>query len=633
MTAALLQVAAAFGWGALLLRLVRADRALSAAERLCWAFPLGIGMVGWAMFPLSLLLGTGKAAALAAVLPGLAGLPLLSRPRSGDGFTRTTWLLLAAVLLLAAGDLAEGLSPPADADSMAYHFALPKSYLRDGAIVFQPRAVEAAIPLLQEMGFMAALATGGERALTLWCAFSGWALFAAMFGMARRHMSRDWALAVALVAQSLPAVLYAAGTGQVEVRMAAFAVVALAAAARARSAGSAPLAAVAGLAAGFCMASKYPGLFAAFAAGLAVLLPRWGGGWTARPVLAMGAAMLAAGGQWYLWNGLHTGDPVFPMLFGLVPYHAGIPWNTGMVKLMHQMAADDCPWPKTLLTLLAYPFAATFGGPPGFEAGRTGFGPLPVLLLPFALAGAWYERRRLAASPLTEVLAMSILMYVLWFTMGPSQRVRFFLPALAPALVVLTAAALRSGPALRRPLAAAFVVAIAGGLAGQAVFSLKFVRHLASDESREAFLARQIAAWPLADWLNHNLHPGDKVVLGQREIVYLIDPPSFYVNGYLENRISESRADPPTFWRQLRTHGVTHVATNRLDDGWPDRVSQTSGWQGLSAVLVAEGCARVAGEVTVPRLLQSRTLDLRAEGSERLAVVALTPATCRLETP
>ena len=99
-------------------------------------------------------------------------MPLLRTPgpdlRPSERADGVFWALLAMLAFVLACDLCEGLAPPADADSLAYHFALPKQFLSAGHLQFVPRAVDGAVPLLPQMTYLVALGLGGERAMTLW---------------------------------------------------------------------------------------------------------------------------------------------------------------------------------------------------------------------------------------------------------------------------------------------------------------------------------------------------------------------------------------------------------------------------------------------------------------------------------
>ena len=391
----LLMTASCLGWGALALRGAGIGDGLVWRERAAWSFGLGMGVIGWFGF-FAALAGRVEPATFALICAaGLPGLWELRRVEvSAEPFTVWTWALLALGVAILMGDLVEGLAPPTDADSLAYHFAIPRQILRDHHLVFVPRAADAAVPLLLQMTYLAALGLGGEQAMTLWCGVSGWATVALTYALGRGVLGRDWALAAALALATLPAVLYGAGSGQVETRLAAFTVVAVVAAARAREQGRLGWAAVAGLAAGFAMASKYPGLLVVFLCGLVLLAQRRG----VLSAAVFSAAALAAGLQWYGWNWWNTGDPLFPVLYGVLPYHPGVAWDAAQHAEFREWSGQiESPLPRGLVDFLLYPVMVTFAPPGSVDAGRTGLGVLPVLLAPFAVLGAWRCRRRPAA--------------------------------------------------------------------------------------------------------------------------------------------------------------------------------------------------------------------------------------------
>ena len=76
-------------------------------------------------------------------------------------------------------------APPADADTLAYHFVVPRKFLLDATLNFIPRAIDGAVPLLVQMTYVPALALGGEGAATLWALVSGWAAAASATDMAK----------------------------------------------------------------------------------------------------------------------------------------------------------------------------------------------------------------------------------------------------------------------------------------------------------------------------------------------------------------------------------------------------------------------------------------------------------------
>jgi len=307
------QVASSLGWGLLGLRLLRLDEFFRRGERAAMAFALGFGILGALTFPLGVAGLLSEAPLLALLLAGLPGLALVEKPDWPrlERPDATGGLLLALLGVVLALDILGAIAPPADADTLAYHFATPKLLLQEGRIVFLPRVADGAVPMLVQMTYLPALSLGGELALTLWTAASGWAAAILLFVLASRHVSQGWALALALVFVTTPAVVYGLNTGQVELRLVLFVLLSAWAVAEVRRSGHAGLVLLAGFAAGFYAASKYIGLLFVVAAGLC-LLPdrRW-----FRNAALFGIAAFVSGAPWYGWNALHTGDPFFPMAF------------------------------------------------------------------------------------------------------------------------------------------------------------------------------------------------------------------------------------------------------------------------------------------------------------------------------
>ena len=610
--ALIVMTAAALGWGALALR------ALGQREpQPAWAFGLGLGILGWlAFFPA--ILDHVEVPVLATVcMAGLTGLPLLRHgfpaPPRLDGWA---WALLALLAGLALLDLAEALAPPADADSLAYHFAIPKQVLQEGRLPFLPRAVDGAVPLLVQMTYLLARGLGGEQGMTLWCMVSGWGAAGLVYTLCRRHLGVTPALAAAVLWQGIPLVTAAAGSGQIEVRLALFATIAAFAAGEAIRKTCLRSAVLAGLAAGFYAGSKYPGLIFALVVGLSLLGGR--GRW--RNALAFGLAAALTGGQWYVWNGINTGDPFFPMLFGKIPYLAGVPWNQLQHDFMNAaFFGSEKVLPQNPLWLAIYPFQATLQANDVFESGRTGLGLAPLMLLPFAMTGAWMARARLKTSELTIPVAIILASYGVWYLFGPSQRVRHLLPLMPVLLVGLTVAATRI-PTLSRPLSAGIAVVLALQAAGAGLYGLNYLRHWATGESREDFLRRNVVAYDLAAWLNSHLPSGGKVVVQQRQLNYLLDVNFFYAHGYdqAELEIRPDNTDPALFWAQLRRIGATHVVAR--GQGGDPLSSLTEG-------LIQANCAAPFGQIAV-RNFGSRTLSAGQYSETAFLVVQLTPETC-----
>lgn len=629
----ILLILASLGAGAALLRCLTLHDRLDRIEGLGWAFALGFGTMGWSMFFLAVQgwLQIWYILTLClCFLPGLRWLPHGREPAVQPVPTWRLILLSVIVSVILGQDVLEALAPPADADSLAYHFALPRHTLTAGHLVFIERALDATSPQLSQMTYMAALALGGERAMTLWAMVSGWGIAFLAFGLARRHLPVDWALAVSAAILSLPAMLYSGGTGQVEPRTAMFFFVAALAAGRCHSQGNLGWAAAAGLAAGFFAASKYTGLLTVFACGVALLATsgRW------RMTLLYSLAVMVAGSQWYAWNAWNTGDPFFPLLYGVVPYHPQTTWTQEQAIYMKESLTPlENFVPKSLGWFLAYPFVAVMAGHPGFESSRTGFGVWPLLFLPFTLLAAWRLRKQARDHEMLWPGIIVFLVYSLWFFLGSSQRVRHYLPLIPIFMVILTVGAHRAGRlySLTKPLWVSIAVILALQLAGQAMFSLKFVRHFVTGGDRDRYFVENVNFYDLVMWLDNHIDPTDKVLMPVREVDYLITQPSFQANRYIESAIDirPQANDPVRFLAQLRRQGIK-VIVSGPESGF---AAGGESLDLLSRALVQQGCASGPQIVTTRGSIPSRTLSGGPSGQDRFYVYRVLEEECTLSLP
>lgn len=633
-----LLIAACVGAGSAILALFKIDLRPSGVEHAAWSFALGLGTVGWFIF-FPAMAGRLDVVTLIVVLTVLASgifLPSPHRPRSLKALplTPVEWLLVAGLMVSFGMSMLEGISPPTDADSLAYHFALPKQFLIEGQLAFVPRALDGATPLLIHMTYTAALGLGGEKALTLWVTISGWGAGALLYSIARRHLDRSIAGLLALSYMTIPVLVYGAGSGQVETRLAIFAMVAMWSAARAVVRGRLADAGLAGLASGFFLASKLTGILFVVCCGAVLLFSR-------RRFAFVGifAAVVAISGfQWYAWNWANSGDPLFPLLFKYLGVSDPALWNARQDELFHSAwNLGELPLAQTLWGAILYPVLATFDPVPGFEAGRVGWGPLPMLLVPFFVAGVARFWRDVAKSDLACVFLVASLFYLIWFLFGPSQRVRHLAPIMPGALIVLTVVAWRwaASATASRPLAAAFVLTAVLQIVGQGVYSVRYAAELLRDETRESFLNRYVlAAAPIA-WVNSHLPPDSRILNQTRHNTYLVDRWTFYAHPVHQAVVNlRPDATAQTLFADLSRLRITHI----ISIGDPKNVSGPVSLSYLANALIDAGCATLLKTMPVDHFA-SRTLtgltnafNMPISQSDRAVayIAEFTPITCRL---
>lgn len=629
----ILLMAACIGAGGAILRLLRIAPELRMQERVVWSFPVGLAALGWVLFfpavwgwlSVTVLLSICLAAALC------VGFLAVSAPpdtKLTPNFDRVTWCLLAVGAIILGVDLLESLSPPADADTLAYHFALPKYHLTAGKLQFIPRAIDGSPPQLIHMTYMAALGLGGERALTLWTMVSGWMTAALVFVFCRRFLSLNWSLALTLVYLSTPTVLQTGGSGQIEPRLAQFALIGAIACGISANRNCLRYAALAGICAGAFAAAKFTGLFfgAAGAFGLLLAAGRM------KRLLVYAVAAGLVGFQWYFWTWYNTGDPVFPLLFGVLGVNDPSLWSVAQDAVFRDwLARIETPLPVTPWWFALYPLYVTFVYDPLLETGRTGMGIFPLLAAPFA--AAWivqnWSRRQASILFIPAIIMTAFLMF--WFFSGSPQRVRHLLPVFPLALLCLAVPAVRWAEKadMRAPLITGISICLAVQIAGQALFGWNYAAHVFSGETREAFLRRNVSMYAMVPWLNSNLDRNSRVLTFERQLLYLLNMPAVMSHPILQRSLNfETLRDRPgQIFDELQTAGITHLLdTGRLAG---DPVAKPEPAHEVVRRLLRARClVETHRDRGVP--ISSRTLGWKTAPTRWVFLYALTPGSCRL---
>lgn len=617
------------GYGALIVAMLGArSPSLSAIGHFALCAVMGIGIVGWLLFfagvsgVFSPIVFWGVAVVGIALLfycrrefDSLFSRPQLSRLETG------LCVLLALILML---DVFEGISPPADADSLAYHFALPRDFVQAGEVYFVPRAVTGAIPLLSHMTYAAAIAMGGELTLTLWSMLTGWMAALLLYVFLCRYISRSWSLLMAGLFLTTPAVLYGSGSGQVEIRSAAFVLASVFFLVRAHEDRAYRFLLLAGLCAGFYLGTKYYGLIFVGSVGLVLLVNRDG----LRRATVFAIAVTLAGFQWYLWNWLNTGDPIFPTIANLAEFSDLDFWPVEFGRFFGAMLdRTELYLDRTFLNWLLYPVYSNFNIVSQLEGGRTGFGVVLFVILPLAVAGFFITGAR--RWELIVPVAIAVIFFAVWFFSGTTQRTRHLLPIYPLLLIGLVPMALgvARNVVLTTPLALALAAVLALQLAGQLLFSFNYVKHVVSSETRQAFLVRNVEQANVVYWINRNLPADGRVGILVRQLSYLLERPYYMMHPNYQALVDarHSQSDGRKFIAETRAQGITHVLLPASEPAYP--------FAKMTTRLAAEKClVEIKRFETTP--MRSRTLSQFSGRSQRglVALYRISPENCASAT-
>lgn len=524
------------GYGLLGLKILGFSQSRPWAESWALSFALGMGTVGWLLF------WVGIASLLTSeILAGILIIGLgcfftlwsqLTLPKKSQ-FEGKTVFILAIFIVGFCLDGIEALAPPADADTLAYHFAIPKRFLEKNSIEFIPYAVDGAIPLLTHLTYALGLGLGGELTLNLWVFFSQGFLILGVYGVARRRLPRLYAMMISLVLYTTAGMIFAGGTGQIEPKTALFMLLATVAVADGIQKNKRIYFVLAGLLAGFFLASKYHGIFAAVS--LIAVIFFYPSRFSRVGIFSFSA--LLSGAQWYGWNTFHTGMPIFPTMYSWGLSGWGGHWDADIDARFTELMGACLP--ESIFSVLIYPILATLSPQECWDNQRTGLGPYLWFLLPATAYLAWNivcNKVRVTRSSLFPLMLPAMVFYMLWVLIPSGSLITRHLLPIYPLILIGVSTSIyvysvrQSIAWLRLNLVMSMMFSIAIGVGIQFLYSQNYFKYHWAGETRDDFYQRNISYYEGVRWVNGNLPKTSRIAHQARYHNYLLAGPYFLIS-------------------------------------------------------------------------------------------------------
>jgi hypothetical protein len=488
---------------------------------------------------LSVVLAAGFCVGWRAASAALGTVNLRPMPRWGVDIA-----LQLALTVTLTGTLLTTLAPVTDGDALCYHLQVPKVFLAQRTVGFEPDLHETVYPLVTELLYAIALAFRGPVA----CRLVSWVvglLFAAnVAALARSSLGARawWAGVIALL---VPAVSNGMSAPLNDVALAAFGAAAILGWMQCHDDPTPRRAVLAGVLLGFALGVKYPALILASLLGPALFVSAMRRCGLRRALLlsvAFAAAALVVGGPWYVRAAWYTGNPVYPFfrhVFG----------GSGLDEVLDPHRRKMVVTLVNVLTALA-PLTLQ---PDRFDSFAHQLGPVFLLFVPALLL----ER------PPRRVVAIVAVGYVfLILCMTQRQSMRFLLIAVGPLSVGVAWLAHqwreRTGLPCRILVAAlVLILCVESGIAlGRARRGLGVVL---GREDAAAYLARREPTYRVGRWMAENLPEGARVVGQDHRGFYLPRPYAMELAHRRRTRLGRNGESARDVVDHLQRAGFTHV--------------------------------------------------------------------------
>jgi len=483
-------------------------------EALALATPLGLGLLALGVLAIGELgalnrlgvavvlavmmeLGWGQTARLInGMVRGVGELGRFARSAA-----RLDQLMLGLLAVLVIVTALASLKPVTDGDALCYHLQVPKFFLIQGGVGFEPDLHETIYPLGVEMLYAVGLECGGPVACRVIEWVLGMVLAAGTMALARPFLgARFWWAGVVVLA--VPAVSNGMSAPLNDVALAASGVAAILAWVRFLDRPDPGRALLAGAAAGLAIGIKYPALILAAILGFGLLVRslRLAGVGSCKWLLWAGLyalGVVALGGVWYLRSYVHTGNPVFP-------YFKEFFGGAGLAEVLDPIKRPLRPTIWNLLTALG-PMTLE---PDRFDSLAHEFGPIFLLFLPALL---------LVRAPRRLWLLLGVAYLFLIVALTQRQSMRFVLLALGPFAVGVAELVDRWGRRGGLPgriLVGIFVAVMGMQTVLAAVRARGAVAYLVGGESAARYLERVEPTFRVGRWTAAHL-PADARLIGQ----------------------------------------------------------------------------------------------------------------------
>lgn len=498
------------------------------------------------------------------------------------------WVLAASFTILAALLFLRTVCPVTDDDALSYHLTAAIRFLAAGRFVYIPTITPTNWPVGTESLFAMLLGLHPAIPVKIVPFTLGLVMLAATYAMGRRLCSSTagWIALALLLLYVVPWEQMASAL--VDGPLAAFASLAVLAIMMVGEVGEvgevgagtlrSPLChpralRLAAVCAGFAAAAKLTGVWVIVALTIVVLLTE-PLDLRARVRRSAGFVGIAAAVAvpWFLRTWVLTGNPLYPMLYGVF---GGREWSAG-------------GWPRYLEDHLL--FNTVPGVPPTT-------GNLEMIHLALAGAGALVAvavvlntRRSPIALPArcAAILAACILL-------GSYYNLRFMLPAL-PAVCACVAYGLAR---LRYvlPIAAILAMPMAVSRAQHAVLpALSVATRVAFGiTGRSAYLASVLPDYPVVEYANMHCPPDSVILVGTWEkSTALYRAAALWPDYWLQDSLHYDSVD--RLLSDCRRMGVTHVVFRPMDDPWCSRSYHCTARRDHETVILRELLA-VHGEL------------------------------------
>lgn len=506
-------------------------------------------------------------------------------------------LAIGITLLFIVSATIAAAAPPGtlEWDTLSYHFAVPKTWLRAGRIHFIPYDHHSNFPFTLQLGYMAMLAAGSEAAAKWLHTLCGLALTISIYASTRRLLpsAKSAPLIAIIVFLGTPMVFWELTVAYVDIATTLFvwmslSILLLLSSTEGQESPSASqrmqLLVLSAVLMGCALGTKmtvlvFWGMIIVGMLAYGFFVRRKQVDIAIKHAGLWGGIGLLVGSPWYIKTWLYTGSPVYPYFYGIF---GGRYWTPEHAA---RYAADQAAFglgKKPVDALLA-PWnlvneALLVGQRPWIFTEYVQFGLAPTVVI--GLVALLWIRPKLRYEAI-EILMFGFGIGASWFVL--MQQTRYLLPGLPCAAVGCALAFAGARKSFKLTFTAVSVICLLWTLSLGIPLATDGWSTIVGAKSRQDLVTRRLG--PLAQasfWINENTSRAAKVVLFDEVRGYYIDREVLWGEPNHANELLpwKTYSDSASLATDLKRRGFTTILINTANRG-ADKGSVSGGWREL----------------------------------------------------
>jgi 4-amino-4-deoxy-L-arabinose transferase-like glycosyltransferase len=505
----------------------------------------------------------------------MSALRSIRPPRNRSLFEILFVILIAGLFPLL---LVNVLTPVWDYDALVYHMEIPRQFLSEGRIYFDPEVMRSAHPFLGEMLFLVGMVFHVESLAKFVNLLYAMLFVTSTYAFALRFFNRDVALVAVGILVSTPILTVWATWAGIDFAWAAYELWAMYAvmvwlAEGKRDARKYMI--LAGVMSGLAASTKYLALPALLILALLIL-------WISirdaqNPLTEVFSNLLTFGvsaglvmGVWYIKNWLWTGNPVYPFFFG------GVGWDSLKDQIFSNDYMKTFGVERNLLNFLLMPY--------NVYAQQKQFSTLPLEIV-HPLIWLAFLLPLFKGSKRYFGIVLYVFAYYIWWFFG-LQQIRFLLPLYA-FLAILAGNVIERFPLLlKKTLKLSLIISF---MILNIVYQISVLRnsgvfsYIAGRTSPEVILAGFVDDYLAKQFIQQTLSQDQRVL-------FLWDSRGYYCDSRCIPDSNQSQAillaldspPPEALAQDLGASGITHILLHSTDAEWFIQHHDPNGYHRLS---------------------------------------------------